>query len=100
MKNINDDIAEIKEKITQLDCLIAIGETFIREFNQLTASMTMDEIPKDTQDAYVGVLSEIKNARACRDKLEGFLSLMYITNKIATYNNEAAEHDRKENNNE
>lgn len=100
MKNINDDINELKEKIAQLDCLIAIGETFIREFNQLTASMTMDEIPKDTQDAYLGVLSEVKNARVCRDKLEGLLSLMNITNKIATYHNEAAEHDRKEDNNE
>lgn len=79
MRSIEDSIKELKNQITKLDNLILMGETFIHMVNASFGKCTLDELPSDIQEDYLGILNDIKESQALKKDLE---IMLYVAERI------------------
>ena len=97
MRSIDESIKELKNQIAKLDNLILMGETFIHMVNASFGKCTLDELPSDIQEDYLGILKDIKESQALKKDLEIMLyAAESIYNKIASNENEDEEDDEDE----
>lgn len=94
MRSIDESITELKNQIAKLDNLILMGETFIHMVNASFGKCTLDELPSDIQEDYLGILKDIKESQALKKDLEIMLyAAESIYNKIASNEDEDEEDD-------
>ena len=97
MRSIDESIKELKNQIAKLDNLILMGETFIHMVNASFGKCTLDELPSDIQEDYLGILKDIKESQALKKDLEIMLyAAESIYNKIASNEDEDEEDDEDE----
>ena len=86
MHSIDESITELKNQIAKLDNLILMGETFIHMVNASFGKCTLDELPSDIQEDYLGILKDIKESQALKKDLELMLyAAESILNRAAVY---------------
>lgn len=78
MYSVEDSIKELKEQVAKLDNLIKMGETYIHMFNEATKGCTMDDVPSDIQEDYIGILGDIVEAKTLKHDLEALLHLSEV----------------------
>ena len=100
MNGIEESIKELKDQITKLDGLIKMGEAFIHMINTAADGHSIDELPPDIQEDYLGILKDIKESQALKKDLEIMLyAAENILNRAAVYEdnvNEGSEEDEKD----
>ena len=100
MNSIEESIKELKDQIAKLDGLIKMGEAFIHTINMVTDGHSIDELPSDIQEDYLGILKDIKESQALKKDLEIMLyAAESIYNRAAVYENnvdECSEEDEKD----
>lgn len=97
MHSVEWSIQELKNQIAKLDNLILMGETFIHMVNASFGKCTLDELPSDIQEDYLGILKDIKESQALKKDLEIMLyAAESIYNKIASNEDEDEEDDEDE----
>ena len=97
MNGIEESIRELKDQIAKLDGLIKMGETFIHMINTAADGHSIDELPSDIQEDYLGILKDIKESQALKKDLEIMLyAAESIYNKIASNEDEDEEDDEDE----
>ena len=97
MRSVEESIKELKDQITKLDGLIKMGETFIHMINTAADGHSIDELPSDIQEDYLGILKDIKESQALKKDLEIMLyAAESIGNKIASNEDEDEEDDEDE----
>ena len=97
MRGIEDSIKELKSQITKLDGLIKMGEAFIHMIDTAADGHSIDELPSDIQEDYLGILKDIKESQALKKDLEIMLyAAESIYNKIASNEDEDEEDDEDE----
>ena len=97
MRSVEESIKELKDQITKLDGLIKMGETFIHMIDTAADGHSIDELPSDIQEDYLGILKDIKESQALKKDLEIMLyAAESIYNKIASNENEDEEDDEDE----
>ena len=79
MNGIEESIKELKDQITKLDGLIKMGETFIHMIDAAADGHSIDELPSDIQEDYLGILKDIKESQALKKDLE---ILLYAAESI------------------
>ena len=79
MRGIEDSIKELKSQITKLDGLIKMEEVFIHMVNTAADGHSIDELPADIQEDYLGILKDIKESQALKKDLE---ILLYAAESI------------------
>lgn len=85
MSSIEESIKELKSQIAKLDGLIKMGETFIHMIDTAADGHSIDELPSDIQEDYLGILKDIKESQALKKDLEIMLyAAESIYNKIAS----------------
>lgn len=95
MRSIEESIKELKSQIAKLDNLILMGETFIHMVNASFGKCTLDELPSDIQEDYLGILKDIKESQALKKDLELMLyAAESILNRAAVYEDDKDECDR------
>lgn len=88
MHSVEWSIQELKNQITKLDNLILMGETFIHMVNASFGKCTLDELPPDIQEDYLGILKDIKESLALKKDLGIMLyAAESICNRAAEYEN-------------
>ena len=96
MHGIEDSIKELKDQITKLDGLIKMGETFIHMIDTAADGHSIDELPSDIQEDYLGILKDIKESQALKKDLEIMLyAAENILNRAAVYENDKDESDEE-----
>ena len=96
MRGIEESIKELKDQITKLDGLIKMGETFIHMIDTAADGHSIDELPSDIQEDYLGILKDIKESQALKKDLEIMLyAAESILNRAAVYENDKDESDEE-----
>ena len=96
MRSIDESIKELKSQITKLDGLIKMGEAFIHMINTAADGHSIDELPSDIQEDYLGILKDIKESQALKKDLEIMLyAAENILNRAAVYENDKDESDEE-----
>ena len=96
MSSIEESIKELKSQITKLDGLIKMGEAFIHMINTAADGHSIDELPSDIQEDYLGILKDIKESQALKKDLEIMLyAAENILNRAAVYENDKDESDEE-----
>ena len=96
MGSIEESIKELKDQITKLDGLIKMGETFIHMIDTVADGHSIDELPSDIQEDYLGILKDIKESQALKKDLEIMLyAAENILNRAAIYENDKDESDEE-----
>ena len=96
MRGIEESIKELKDQIAKLDGLIKMGETFIHMVNTAADGHSIDELPSDIQEDYLGILKDIKESQALKKDLEIMLyAAESILNRAAVYENDKDESDEE-----
>ena len=86
MSSIEESIKELKSQITKLDGLIKMGEAFIHMIDTAADGHSIDELPSDIQEDYLGILKDIKESQALKKDLEIMLyAAESIYNRAAAY---------------
>ena len=86
MNGIEESIKELKDQIAKLDGLIKMGETFIHMIDTAADGHSIDELPADIQEDYLGILKDIKESQALKKDLEIMLyAAESIYNKISLH---------------
>lgn len=94
MRGIEDSIKELKNQITKLDGLIKMGETFIHMIDTAADGHSIDELPPDIQEDYLGILKDIKESQALKKDLEIMLyAAESINGKMTSIRDEGDEED-------
>ena len=94
MNGIEESIKELKDQIAKLDGLIKMGETFIHMIDTAADGHSIDELPSDIQEDYLGILKDIKESQALKKDLEIMLyAAESIYNKIVSNEDEEGEED-------
>lgn len=70
MRSVEESIKELKIQIAKLDQLIGMGEVFIHTIDMITDGHSIDELPADIQEDYLGILKDIKESQALKKDLE------------------------------
>ena len=97
MRSVEESIKELKDQIAKLDGLIKMGETFIHMIDTAADGHSIDELPSDIQEDYLGILKDIKESQALKKDLEIMLyAAESIYNKIASNEDEDEEDDEDE----
>ena len=97
MRGIEDSIKELKDQITKLDGLIKMGETFIHMIDTAADGHSIDELPSDIQEDYLGILKDIKESQALKRDLELMLhAAESILNRAAVYEDDTGECDEED----
>ena len=97
MHSIDESIQELKNQIAKLDGLIKMGETFIHMIDTAADGHSIDELPSDIQEDYLGILKDVKESQALKKDLEIMLyAAESIYNKIASNEDEDEEVDEDE----
>ena len=92
MGSIEESIKELKNQIAKLDGLIKMGETFIHMINTAADGHSIDELPADIQEDYLGILRDIKESQALKKDLEIMLyAAESICNRAAVYEDDTGE---------
>ena len=95
MNGIEESIKELKSQITKLDGLIKMGEAFIHMIDTAADGHSIDELPPDIQEDYLGILKDIKESQALKRDLEIMLyAAESICNRAAAYEDDVDECDR------
>ena len=96
MRSIDESIKELKDQITKLDGLIKMGETFIHMIDTAADGHSIDELPSDIQEDYLGILKDIKESQALKKDLEIMLyAAENILSRAAVYENDKDESDEE-----
>ena len=96
MNGIEESIKELKDQIAKLDGLIKMGEAFIHMIDTAADGHSIDELPADIQEDYLGVLKDIKESQALKKDLEIMLyAAESIYNRAAVYEDNVDECDRE-----
>ena len=90
MRSIDESIQELKNQIAKLDQLIGMGEVFIHTIDMIADGHSIDELPADIQEDYLGILKDIKESRALKKDLE---IMLYAAENIC---NRAVEYEDNE----
>ena len=86
MRSIDESIKELKIQIAKLDGLIKMGETFIHMIDTAADGHSIDELPSDIQEDYLGILKDIKESQELKKDLEIMLyAAESIYNRAAVY---------------
>ena len=94
MRGIEDSIKELKSQITKLDGLIKMGEAFIHMIDTAADGHSIDELPSDIQEDYLGILKDIKESQALKKDLEIMLyAAESINGKMTSICDEEDEED-------
>ena len=97
MRSIDESIKELKDQITKLDGLIKMGETFIHMIDTAADGHSIDELPSDIQEDYLGILKDIKESQALKKDLEIMLyAAESIYNRAAAYEDDTGECDEED----
>ena len=95
MRGIEDSIKELKSQIAKLDQLIGMGEVFVHMIDTAADGHSIDELPSDIQEDYLGILKDIKESQALKKDLEIMLyAAESIYNKMSLY--ESSEEDEED----
>ena len=95
MRSVEDSIKELKSQIAKLDGLIKMGETFIHMIDTAADGHSIDELPPDIQEDYLGILKDIKESQALKKDLEIMLyAAESIYNKMSLH--ESSEEDEED----
>ena len=96
MSSIEDSIKELKDQIAKLDGLIKMGEAFIHMIDTAADGHSIDELPPDIQEDYLGILKDIKESQALKKDLEIMLyAAENILSRAAVYENDKDESDEE-----
>ena len=96
MHSIEESIKELKSQIAKLDGLIKMRETFIHMIDTVADGHSIDELPSDIQEDYLGILKDIKESQALKKDLEIMLcAAENILNRAAVYENDKDESDEE-----
>ena len=96
MRSVEESIKELKDQIAKLDGLIKMGETFIHMIDTAADGHSIDELPSDIQEDYLGILKDIKESQALKKDLEIMLyAAESIYNRAAVYENDKDESDEE-----
>ena len=96
MRSVEESIKELKSQITKLDGLIKMGETFIHMIDTAAEGHSIDELPSDIQEDYLGILKDIKESQALKKDMEIMLyAAENILNRAAVYENDKDESDEE-----
>ena len=94
MRSVEESIKELKDQIAKLDNLILMGETFIHMIDTAADGHSIDELPADIQEDYLGILKDIKESQALNKDLEIMLyAAESINGKITSLRDEEGEED-------
>ena len=94
MRSVEESIKELKIQIAKLDGLIKMGETFIHMINTAADGHSIDELPSDIQEDYLGILKDIKESQALKKDLEILLyAVESINGKITSLRDEEVDED-------
>ena len=86
MRSVEESIKELKDQIAKLDGLIKMGETFIHMIDTAADGHSIDELPSDIQEDYLGILKDIKESQALKKDLEIMLyAAESICNKMSLH---------------
>ena len=97
MNGIEESIKELKDQIAKLDGLIKMGEAFIHMIDTAADGHSIDELPADIQEDYLGILKDIKESQALKKDLEIMLyAAESIYNRAAVYEDNVDECDRED----
>ena len=97
MRSIDESIQELKSQITKLDGLIKMGETFIHMIDTAAYGHSIDELPSDIQEDYLGILKDIKESQALKRDLEIMLQAAEsILNRAAVYEDDMGERGKED----
>lgn len=97
MNGIEESIKELKSQITKLDGLIKMGEAFIHMIDIAADGHSIDELPSDIQEDYLGILKDIKESQALKRDLEIMLyAAESIYNRAAVYEDNVDECDEED----
>ena len=92
MRSVEESIQELKSQIAKLDGLIKMGETFIHMIDTAADGHSIDELPSDIQEDYLGILKDIKESQALKRDLEIMLQAAEsILNRAAVYEDDMGE---------
>ena len=95
MRSVEESIKELKDQIAKLDGLIKMGEAFIHMIDTAADGHSIDELPSDIQEDYLGILKDIKESQALKKDLEIMLyAAESIYGKITLY--DSGEEDDEE----
>ena len=94
MRSIEESIKELKDQIAKLDGLIKMGETFIHMIDTAADGHSIDELPSDIQEDYLGILKDIKESQELKKDLEIMLyAAESINGKMTSIRDEGDEED-------
>ena len=94
MHSIEESIKELKDQIAKLDGLIKMGEAFIHMIDTAADGHSIDELPSDIQEDYLGILKDIKESLALKKDLAIMLyAAESIYNKMSLH--ESSEEDEE-----
>lgn len=94
MHSVEESIKELKTQIAKLDGLIKMGETFIHMIDTAADGHSIDELPSDIQEDYLGILKDIKESQALKKDLEILLyAAESINGKITSIRDEEVDED-------
>ena len=94
MNGIEESIRELKDQIAKLDGLIKMGEAFIHMIDTAADGHSIDELPADIQEDYLGILKDIKESQALKKDLEIMLyAAESINGKMTSICDEEDEED-------
>ena len=94
MRSIEESIKELKTQIAKLDGLIKMGEAFIHMIDTAADGHSIDELPSDIQEDYLGILKDIKESQALKKDLEILLYVAEsINGKITSLRDEEVDED-------
>ena len=94
MRSVEESIKELKDQITKLDGLIKMGETFIHMIDTAADGHSIDELPSDIQEDYLGILKDIKESQALKKDLEIMLyAAESINGKITSLRDEEVDEE-------
>ena len=97
MRSVEESIKELKDQIAKLDGLIKMGETFIHMIDTAADGHSIDELPSDIQEDYLGILKDIKESQELKKDLEIMLyAAESILNRAAVYEDNVDECDRED----
>ena len=94
MRSVEESIKELKSQIAKLDSLIKMGEAFIHMIDTAADGHSIDELPSDIQEDYLGILKDIKESQALKKDLEILLyAAESINGKITPLRGEEVDED-------
>ena len=96
MRSIDESIKELKDQIAKLDNLILMGESFIQMIDLTADGRSIDELPLDIQEGYLGILKDLKESQALKKDLVIMLyAAESIYNRAAVYEDNVDECDEE-----